>query len=362
MITAELSIAIVEPFYGGSHKYWVDQLEKRLSFKTKSYTLPGRHWKWRMSAGALYLAKEVNESNLEYDLFLVSDMLDVPLFKSLLVDKYREAKIVIYMHENQVVYPFQTLDKNKNWDRHYGLINFKSMLCADEVWFNSSFHRDVLLSEMETFLHPFPESKYLISLLKRISSRSHILPIGYDRKELEMHKSDKAEVPTILWNHRWEYDKNPEAFFEALFKLSEDEVSFDLIVCGETYSKQPEIFKIARSKLANQIKHWGYFDTRTDYVKALWQSTILPVTSNQEFFGLSVLEAIFCQVTPIMPNRLSYSSIYGNRFDYYSSDDEFYEILKQTVVSPQSRDNSVDDLCWSAVIQLYEQRLLKVGR
>ncbi len=43
----------------------------------------------------------------------------------------------------------------------------------------------------------------------------------------------------IVWPHRWEHDKNPEEFFNALFKLHEMEIDFRLHVIGEQFSEIP---------------------------------------------------------------------------------------------------------------------------
>ncbi|MFO8112479.1 MAG: DUF3524 domain-containing protein, partial [Desulfosalsimonadaceae bacterium] len=40
----------------------------------------------------------------------------------------------IYMHENQLAYPIRP---GETRDLHYGFINYVSMLCADQVLFNS---------------------------------------------------------------------------------------------------------------------------------------------------------------------------------------------------------------------------------
>ena len=37
------------------------------------------------------------------------------------------------------------------------------------------------------------------------------------------------QKPLVLWNHRWEYDKRPEEFFETLFQLHADIVLAGLI-------------------------------------------------------------------------------------------------------------------------------------
>ena len=64
-----MQVAIVEPFYSGSHKTWVDSLCRFLAADCITFTLPGRHWKWRMGAGAIQLAKDVNQSNEVIDVF-----------------------------------------------------------------------------------------------------------------------------------------------------------------------------------------------------------------------------------------------------------------------------------------------------
>ena len=36
-----------------------------------------------------------------------------------------------------------------------------------------------------------------------------------------MYKTGQNKKPLILWNHRWEYDKNPTDFFKVLYKMQE---------------------------------------------------------------------------------------------------------------------------------------------
>ena len=119
-------------------------------------------------------------------------------------------------------------------------------------------------------------------------------------------EKQKYSNPLIVWNHRWEYDKNPQEFFETLFTLRERVIDFNLVVLGERTGKYPAIFDQAASLLKEQIVHWGYAESFEEYARWLWKADILPVTSNQDFFGGSVVEAIYCDCFPILPNRLAY--------------------------------------------------------
>jgi glycosyltransferase involved in cell wall biosynthesis len=360
-MTMPLSLSIVEPFYSGSHKTWVDDLCKFLPVEVATYTLPGRHWKWRMSAGGIELANKVNEKNQDVDVFLVTDMLDVSSFKSMLIPRYRESKIVLYMHENQVVYPYQSEETNS--DLHYGFINYKSILCADEVWFNSQFHLDIFYSEMDKFLSVFPESKIHRNKAQTCINKSRVVPLGLDFEEIDKSKATKSNKPTILWNHRWEYDKNPDLFFDTLTRLSKEGLRFDLIVAGEQYKKVPDSFEKAKVELDNHIIHWGFFENKENYHKSLWSSTILPVTANQEFFGLSVMEAIYCGVKPILPNRLSYPGLYRDLDVFYDSNEQFYDLLKATILLDGRSDNQsfVKDYDWTVVAKTYMKELVRVA-
>ena len=355
-----LQVAIVEPFYTGSHKTWVDDLTHLLPHSVVTYTLPGRFWKWRMSAGAIELAHKVNKRNESIDVFLVTDMLDVATFKGLLAVKYQQVPIVLYMHENQVVYPFQTDEKQKNWDRHYGLINYKSILCANYIWFNSKFHKDIFTAEMKEFLAVMPDPKFHQKQVEQSIHKMKVVPLGVDFLALENEKLPTNSRPTVLWNHRWEYDKNPELFFKTLIRLSEEGLDFDLIVCGEAYTNSPQIFEVAKRKLTKHIIHWGYFKKRLNYYKALWTASILPVTSNQEFFGLSVMEAMYCGVMPILPKRLSYPDLYHGLNVFYETDEEFHQVVRAAIQTNSRTDYQKDVLGydWKNVVELYSTNLL----
>ncbi len=302
-------VLIIEPFFAGSHKNWIEGLQKNSGFKIEVLSLSGRHWKWRMHGAAVTLAKKYEELGYSPDLIIASDMLDVTTFQALTRSKTYDIPFVLYFHENQLTYPWSPSDEDKalQRDNHYSFINYTSALSVDSVLFNSNYHKTSFLNALPKFLKSFPDYNNL-DTIKEIEKKSKVLHLGLDLRSFDQYRENKNldQLPTILWNHRWEYDKNPRDFFDVLKMVKEKGCSFNLIVLGEQYSKVPYEFEKAKQEFKDEIIHWGYVERFEDYANWLWRTDILPVTSNQDFFGISVVEAIYCNTYPILPNRLSY--------------------------------------------------------
>ena len=306
-VNPKIKILIIEPFFTGSHKKWVEEYQQFSRHDIRILSMKGRHWKWRMHGGAVSLAHQFNQLNYKPDLILASDMLNVSTFLGLTRKTTQHIPVVIYFHENQITYPWSPDDQDVvlRRDNQYGFINYTSALAADALFFNSPFHKDSFLQSLPAFLQQFPDAREK-HLLPALASKSKSLPLGMHLKALDAHQTTPNEIPVVLWNHRWEYDKNPEGFFNMLFQLKEEGYAFQLIVLGASFSQQPDIFEKAKTILADEIIHWGYADTQAAYAQLLWKADILPVTSHQDFFGGSVVEAIYCNCFPLLPNRLAY--------------------------------------------------------
>lgn len=191
---------------------------------------------------------------------------------------------------------------------HYAFINYQNALSADRVWFNSHYHQRSFLEALPKFLAQYPDHRNLHDL-DGLSQKCSVIPVGIDDSDLKMHRPNekvKNEAVHILWNHRWEYDKNPDAFFQMLFQLDRLGKEFKLIVTGKSGTQQPAIFAEARERLSSRIVHWGFCTQRSDYYKLLWQADVLPVTAIQDFFGMSVIESMLSDCVPLLPDRLAY--------------------------------------------------------
>ncbi len=320
-----MNILLVELYYTGSHKQWLDGIENYSSHQYTLLSLRGKYWKWRMSGGAISLAKQMDALSVVPELIICSDMLDLALFKALLSSSYSEVPLWVYFHENQLTYPFQSYQEK---DRHYGFINYTSALVADRVLFNSNYHRDVFIQSLHAFLKVLPDERNLQNVAY-IESKSFVLPLGLD---MEMGTvSIRSGKPVFLWNHRWEYDKNPELFFETLYKMKEGGVDFRLNVLGESFASVLPIFEEAREKLSDRIDHWGFVASREKYLEIVSKSNILLVTSSQDFFGGSVVEAISAGCYPVLPHRLAYPEIIPFEKYFYSTSDQMLKLVLQVI-------------------------------
>ena len=304
-----MHILLLEPFFTGSHAAWAQEYQHVSSHEISILSLSGHHWKWRMHGGAVTLARQFLESELKPDLILATDMLDLTTFLALTRKRTANIPTVLYFHENQLTYPRSAQDQDVQLrrDHHYSFINFTSALTADWVCFNSKYHFDAFFEALPRFLKQFPDHKEL-DAVEEIQQKSEVLPLGLDLKVWNRFRQyrNPEQQPLILWNHRWEHDKNPETFFEILFELAEEGVDFEVAVLGERFPRVPKVFAEAKQRLGSRIVQWGYAETLEEYAQWLWRADIIPVCSNHDFFGSSVVQAMYCDTYPLLPHRLAY--------------------------------------------------------
>lgn len=306
-----MRVLVLEPFFGGSHKQFWEGFQRTSRHEVRRLTLPAFHWKWRMRGGALSLARQLEDDPVPADLLFCSDYLAVADFLCLAPERYRRLPFAVYMHENQLTYP---VAEGEKLDYHFGLTNLVSCLAADRAFFNSAYHHQAFFEELPRFLKHFPDCLPHFAI-PRIAEKSVVLPLGCDLGSLDPQReegrrwAERAGGPVVLWNHRWEFDKNPEEFFWALFRLKEEGLRFRVIVAGQRSSRWPRVFDEARVRLRDELLSFGPLPSRAAYARALWASDIVVSTSEHEFFGVAVVEALYCGAYPLLPRRLSYPEL-----------------------------------------------------
>lgn len=134
-----MNILALEPYYGGSHRAFLDGWIATSRHTWTPLTLPAHHWKWRMRHAAITFAEQVASCpNTHFDAIFCSDMLNLAVFRGLAPQPISKLPTVVYFHENQLTYPDNSRTQR---DYHYAFDNFQTLLAADQAWFNSDYHR-----------------------------------------------------------------------------------------------------------------------------------------------------------------------------------------------------------------------------
>jgi len=366
-----MEILLIEPYYTGSHQAWADGYARHSRHVVRTLTLPGRFWKWRMHGGAVTLARMYRERQVQADLLLATDMLDLSTFLALTRDLTHNVPTTLYMHENQLTYPPRPGEKR---DLHYGFINYASMLCVDRVFFNSQFHLESWFDELPRLLKHFPDCNELPTV-RELRARSEVLPLGLALVRFDAHRpSEPARGPAIiLWNHRWEYDKNPGEFLQALYNtLAERGVDFKVVLLGEAFVRVPPEFEEARGRLQECILQFGHVEGYAEYARWLWRADIMVSTALHDFFGAAVVEAMYCGCWPILPWLLAYPQFVPEAYRarcLYHSHEELLALLQQAIEEVGARRDeskgsgesplreAVAGYDWSAIAPEYDRRL-----
>ncbi len=312
-----LNILFLEPFYGGSHKAFADGLVQNSRHTFSLVTMPARFWKWRMRGAALYYLEKITNWE-EYDLIFATDLMSISDLKALCPAKL--PPVILYCHESQLSYP---LPEGEQMDYQFGFTDITSALAADSVLFNSRFHFDQFFKELPRFIRKMPEflPKWAEAAIRQ---KSRVIYPGASLHQFSKITKEANKIPRILWNHRWEFDKDPELFFEVLEAIDRKSIDFELILLGENFQKVPKAFIAAKERYGKRILTYGYAESREEYYQWLRSADITISTAIQENFGLSIVEAVAAGAYPLLPKRLSYPEVIPGRFHA----DHIYESKK----------------------------------
>lgn len=355
-----MRVIIASGYHSGSHRAWAEGYAAASSHQVEIVSLPGSFWQWRLTGGFVSLAEGIRAKvggTDSVDLILATSMVDVAGLRGLLAMDGLHCPIALYMHENQVTYP--PLGRNRT-ERLYGLINWTSLLAADSIAFNSEFHRADVLQALPRLLREMPDERH-DHLVSAVEDRSTVLPVGCSLDDLT--PSEKTDPPLVIWNHRWDRDKDPGAFLRIMQAAADSGLGFRIALLGERFVKQRADHDTAVGQLAHRVAIDAHVDRRA-YAEALAAGTIVMSTAPQEFFGISVVEAMHAGCFPILPDRLVFpervpAELAGRVL--FRSEDHALELLTAalrnlgaTRADAATLRNSTREFDWSVVAPDYD--------
>ncbi len=354
-----MKILVLEPYYGGSHKVFLQKLIKFLPYEFTLLTLPARKWKWRMRLAALFFSEKLKKMDAQFDRVFCSTFVDVALLRSTGPVWLQNIPVLTYFHENQFAYPVQVDDER---DYHFSVTNFTTALVSSRLAFNSIYNLETFLKGIRELIKKCPDLKFN-SVEGDILEKSTVISPGIDFTAIDKQRKSKitantSSTPVLIWNHRWEHDKDPDLFFNTLFELDFKGVDFRLIILGQSFVRQPEIFSNARKKLAHKTIHFGYISSKQEYDKMLCQGDFVISTAKHEFFGMAVIEAVRAGCRPLLPNNLSYPGLFPSEYLY---DEKYFNAKLNALLSNEKRlttqeaNTLTDRFSWTNLKEEYQK-------
>lgn len=345
-----MRVLLLSAYEAVSHRYWAQSLMAQLEeVSWTQLSLPPRHFAWRIRGNPLsWMLKEHDTLSQSFDVVLATSMVDLATLVGLFPHLGR-AKKVVYFHENQFAYP-ESSDQMPQVEAK--MVNLYTALAADSVVFNSAYNRDSFIDGARAFLKKMPENLPAAKPLEAIRERAMVLPVPIpdstapeNLAPCQQTAFQKMVPQRIIWNHRWEYDKNPDDFFTVLFALSEAGVAFELAVLGQRFRQVPAIFAEAEQRLAKHIVAWGP-QPEEAYRELLDSADIVVSTTWHEFQGLAIMEAAQRGALPLVPDRLCFPALYPPAYRYDGTREGLYDRLSAWLNDPATRPELLDTTAW----------------
>ncbi len=309
MKNTKKTIWLLSAYRSDSHACWADWLVDTFKeFQWFKLELPGRYFSWRIRGNPLSWLHQLPEEMP--DLILATSMVDLSTLKGL-HPRLANSPCIYYFHENQFAYP---VSEHQVESIEPQMVQLYGALAADRLLFNSAYNRDSFLQGVTALLNKFPDEipEGIVDILGNMSG---VLPVVIGPVKQQETKNNKL----ILWNHRWEYDKAPQVFCDALLLLNKIKPDIELALLGQRAKIKPEPLLEIEQKLGDKIII-NEKVSKDDYQKYLSQAAIVVSTAIHEFQGLSVLEAVSAGAAPLVPDDLCYREQYADEYRYKAGD------------------------------------------
>ncbi len=264
-------------------------------------TQPARHFSWRVEAsGWIWGLGEDADFEQSYDLIIATSLSGLAGLRALR-PALAAVPTWVYFHENQFAHPLESRQQTSH-QVGWQFASFQNALCGDWVSFNTAFNRDSFFEGLKALLKKVPEC-LPGDPAAALAERSDVLHVPLTSEFSALRPLPK-ERDLIVWNHRWEWDKQPERFLQALLELQAEGQSFRLAMlgCGGGADNR---FAAERTALGAAVVRWGEADRGT-YRQWMGRAGIAVSCALHDFQGLAVLEAAQAGAVVVVPKRVAY--------------------------------------------------------
>ncbi|MFY0678649.1 MAG: DUF3524 domain-containing protein [Neptuniibacter sp.] len=352
-----MKVLLLSAYDAESHRYWWQGLRTNLDqHEWTVLTLPSRYFSWRIRGNALtWLFEQGAVLNQPYDLIVATSMTDLSTLKGL-VPNLSQTPTIVYFHENQFDYPVSGKEFKSVEPK---ILNLYTALAADLVLFNSNYNLTTFFAGLDALLKKLPDC-VPHNVVEALKKRCKIIPVPLNPFVFQQELK-KESVFNIVWNHRWEYDKNPKLLLRGMEVFQNYEINFKLHVVGKHFRKVPDEFYQLKELMGDKIGEWGYMESRQDYIQLLDKADVVLSTAIHDFQGISVLEGVAAGAVPVVPDRLAYKELFDPSYRYSSEGNEAKNLANQLLKTASLKQTGtitvpdISHLSWDRLSNEYQQ-------
>ncbi len=336
---------LLSPYDAMSHRYWREGIVTQFpEIDVTEVVLPPRYFSWRFRGNSLTMAHDARLGQ-SFDILIATSMTDLSALKGMNAN-IAPIPSLLYFHENQFAYPAST--KKEQIAEHRiekQMTSLYSAIAADYLAFNSLFNRDSFFEGVTAMLHRMPDH-VPAGIVDALQEKTIVLPVPLgDECFCSARKKDPF---SIVWNHRWEYDKGVDDLKVIVLGLLASKIEFKLHLVGQQFRSVPsvmqEIVEILRRR--NCLGQLGFVQGRAEYLDLLASSHCVLSTAHHEFQGLSIQEAMASGCVPVVPDGLSYPE-YVPETNRYQNPADAVELIVSIAREPDRvADQPIDSISW----------------
>ena len=340
--------------------------------------LPARFFSWRIRGNAMTWAFANRAALLAkpWDAIVATSMVDLATLKGL-VPELAHVPTLLYFHENQFSYPVNAVVGQAVYSIEPQMVTLYGALAANQVVFNSAHNQKSFLLGVSALLKKLPDH-VPDNIIEQLKEKSRVIPVPLEPSCFELAKqrvafnnsqSSSRQELTILWNHRWEYDKGPERLLAIVTALAQQGPNMQLRfhIVGQQFRQVPAAFAQLKAILIDQgwLGEWGFLPPQR-YHAVLASSDIVLSTALHDFQGLAVLGAVAAGCTPLLPKRVAYPDFFSVEYLYLSEEGATYSKETSSAVKAIMAYGSgiaalnapdITQYSWQALTQQYQNAL-----
>lgn len=181
----QLDILALEPFFGGARRAMLETVVRCSRHRWTVLKLPRR-----LAAAAIWFAEQISRHWVGgLDVLFTSEAMNLASLYQLAPQLARHPSVA-YFHEHQL--PDLTA-RQRHVDEPLDLVNLSTAQAAEEIWFNSAYHRESFMRRAAALVDRHPELSGR-DPIRRIRSKAQLVPPPVDL-DLVHEVGDASAIP-----------------------------------------------------------------------------------------------------------------------------------------------------------------------